>query len=317
MTQTEDLCGPFAFTTACTTFTARYTQDFENAGALPVCWSQGGDEDWRFDNTGAGNHIGADGAIKGSITSGGYFAWVDDSTPDAVNAELLSALVDVSGLTIPALSFYEISDNKGFVSATLEVSDWYVATCNTVGTYNTNTPGWEQKVIDLSGLTFTGPAQARFLIADALATTIDPPAGGTIWCWDRDDIPASGSGDLQGMTITSSDASGCITFVFTSDGSVQREGWEAIVSCDMLNVNQFDATTAFTYYPNPVKNELTLNAKNAIKNVVVLSMLGQEVLVIATNAVNSTINMNKLSQGAYFVKVTIGNVTETIRVIKR
>jgi len=67
--------------------------------------------------------------------------------------------------------------------------------------------------------------------ADATATTFDPPAGGTIWCWDRDDATPSGSGDLQGMQIISTDASGCLTFVFTSDGSVTREGWEAAVTC--------------------------------------------------------------------------------------
>ncbi len=67
--------------------------------------------------------------------------------------------------------------------------------------------------------------------ADNTASTIDPPGGGTIWCWDRNDSPAAGTGDLQGMTITSTDPSGCITFVFTSDGSVTRSGWEAVVSC--------------------------------------------------------------------------------------
>ncbi|MGB5980784.1 MAG: fibronectin type III domain-containing protein [Nonlabens sp.] len=68
--------------------------------------------------------------------------------------------------------------------------------------------------------------------ADNTASTIDPPGGGTIWCWDRNDAPAVGSGDLQGMTITSTDPSGCITFIFTSDSSVTRPGWEAVVSCN-------------------------------------------------------------------------------------
>jgi hypothetical protein len=44
--------------------------------------------------------------------------------------------------------------------------------------------------------------------ADAMAATVDPPGGGTIWCWDENDTPAVGTGDLEGMTITSSDASG-------------------------------------------------------------------------------------------------------------
>ncbi|MGK0428461.1 MAG: subtilisin-like proprotein convertase family protein [Psychroserpens sp.] len=84
-----------------------------------------------------------------------------------------------------------------------------------------------------------------------------------------------------------------------------------------LSVNSLETENAFTYFPNPVKNELTLNAQKDIQNVAVYNMLGQEVIRTAPNTVNSTVNMNELSQGAYFVKVTIGNVTETIRVIKQ
>ncbi|MGB0880120.1 MAG: fibronectin type III domain-containing protein, partial [Polaribacter sp.] len=50
--------GPMAFTTACDTFTAPYSEDFENAGAIPNCWTMSGGEDWLFANTGSGNHIG-------------------------------------------------------------------------------------------------------------------------------------------------------------------------------------------------------------------------------------------------------------------
>ncbi|MFD2918009.1 T9SS type A sorting domain-containing protein [Psychroserpens luteus] len=153
--------------------------------------------------------------------------------------------------------------------------------------------------------------------ADATATTIDPPSGGTIWCWDRNDSPAVGTGDLQGMIITSTDASGALTFVFTSDGSVTRDGWEAVVSCNTLNVNQFEDSTAFTYFPNPVKNTLTLNAQNEMSNVSVINMLGQEVLTMSPNNVDSVIDMSELQLGVYFVNVTINNTTETIRVIKQ
>ena len=30
--------GPFSFATACTSFTAPYTETFDNAGAIPNCW---------------------------------------------------------------------------------------------------------------------------------------------------------------------------------------------------------------------------------------------------------------------------------------
>ncbi|WP_299122378.1 choice-of-anchor J domain-containing protein [uncultured Winogradskyella sp.] len=159
--------GPLTFTTACTTFTAPYTEDFESAGALPSCWTLGGDDVWEFTDTGA-EHIGDAGTLTGNTASDGFFAWLDDSDPTATNASLISPFVDVTGLTTPALSFYEVSNNEGAnPNATLTVEVWDGAAWNVMGTYNTNTAGWELKVIDLSGLTFTGDAQARFLVADS------------------------------------------------------------------------------------------------------------------------------------------------------
>ncbi len=75
--------------------------------------------------------------------------------------------------------------------------------------------------------------------------------------------------------------------------------------------------TGFTYFPNPVKNTLSLSAQNAIQNVSVYNMLGQEVLRTAPNTVTSEVNMSGLQAGAYFVKVTINDTTETVRIIKQ
>lgn len=152
---------------------------------------------------------------------------------------------------------------------------------------------------------------------DNTAPTIDPPGGGTIWCWDRNDTPAAGTGDLQGMMITSTDPTGCVTFVFTSDGSVQRPGWVANVFCNSLSIDDIQDEAAFTYYPNPVQNTLTFNAQNIIENITMYNMLGQEVLRATPNTVNSELDMSNLQDGAYFVKVTIANVTKTVKVIKQ
>ena len=45
-------------------------------------------------------------------------------------------------------------------------------------------------------------------------------------------------------------------------------------------------------------------------------MLGQQVLEKMPNAVNSELDLSGLQTGTYFVKVTIGGVVKTIRVIK-
>lgn len=84
-----------------------------------------------------------------------------------------------------------------------------------------------------------------------------------------------------------------------------------------LSTPSFENNSSFSYFPNPVKNTLTLNAQNTIENVTMYNMLGQEVLRATPNAVNSELNMSNLQDGAYFVKVTIANVTKTIKVIKQ
>ncbi len=90
--------------------------------------------------------------------------------------------------------------------------------------------------------------------------TINPPSAGTEWCWDRNDPTPTGTGDLNGMTITSSDVSGCLIFVFQSDGFFTRSGWEATITCGpadpcppvfnlvTTNITDASATVYFDYF---------------------------------------------------------------------
>ncbi|MFL0354426.1 T9SS type A sorting domain-containing protein [Xanthomarina sp. GH4-25] len=90
-----------------------------------------------------------------------------------------------------------------------------------------------------------------------------------------------------------------------------------VITLAPLSTTDFNIDSAFTYYPNPVNNSLTLNAQKDIQNVAVYNMLGQEVLRTAPNTVNSEVDMSNLQPGAYFVKVTVENATKTIKVIKK
>ena len=84
-----------------------------------------------------------------------------------------------------------------------------------------------------------------------------------------------------------------------------------------LSVAELGNENALSYFPNPVKNTLTLNAQNVIDNVTVINMLGQEVMRTSPNRVDSVIDMSQLQVGTYFVRVTINNSTETVRIIKQ
>ncbi|MFD1063637.1 T9SS type A sorting domain-containing protein [Winogradskyella litorisediminis] len=84
-----------------------------------------------------------------------------------------------------------------------------------------------------------------------------------------------------------------------------------------LSTNDFDSELGFKYYPNPVKNTLTLDAQQNIDTVVMYNMLGQEVLRLSPNSVSATVDMSNLNTGAYFATVSILGNTETVRVIKQ
>ncbi|QRM90904.1 T9SS type A sorting domain-containing protein [Lacinutrix sp. WUR7] len=130
------------------------------------------------------------------------------------------------------------------------------------------------------------------------------------------DVPFVAASELNvGDSFTSTHTSGALTIVFSSDTSVVETGWEANVVCGPLSVEDY-VFAGFSYYPNPANDYLTLKAQKNMDSISVYNILGQEVLRTAPNAVNTEVNMSALQSGAYFVKVTIGNATETVRVIK-
>ncbi|MCK7590831.1 T9SS type A sorting domain-containing protein [Subsaxibacter sp. CAU 1640] len=116
---------------------------------------------------------------------------------------------------------------------------------------------------------------------------------------------------------------------FTSDGTttyyIAVGGYDSddvgnfhlAVTCVTLSVDELENPNSFTYFPNPVNDELNLKAQSNIQNVSIYNMLGQEVLRTAPNSLESNVDMSQLQEGAYFVKVTINNATETVRVIKQ
>ncbi|NNE32872.1 MAG: T9SS type A sorting domain-containing protein [Winogradskyella sp.] len=167
----SEWAGPFEFVTDCVVFDAPVTETFEEGGSRPLCWTDTGAEDWKYANDG-GDHVGNGGTITGTTASGGYYAYADASGTEA-DAVLLSPMVNVSTLTTPALSFYLISDSEDSANSQLDVEVWDGAAWNNLVIYNSNTSGWELQIIDLSGLTITGPVQARFTFTEPIPGDFD------------------------------------------------------------------------------------------------------------------------------------------------
>lgn len=84
----------------------------------------------------------------------------------------------------------------------------------------------------------------------------------------------------------------------------------------VLGTESFDFAN-LTYYPNPVKDVLTIKHTSDITAVTVHNMLGQQVLYKEVNATEAGIDMAVLADGTYIVNVTAGSAVKTIRVVKK
>ena len=83
----------------------------------------------------------------------------------------------------------------------------------------------------------------------------------------------------------------------------------------ILNNSSF-AFSNLNYFPNPVKNTLTISNGTLIESVAISSILGQQILTQKVNDLETEINLSSLSNGIYFVKVVCDGAEKTIKIIK-
>lgn len=72
----------------------------------------------------------------------------------------------------------------------------------------------------------------------------------------------------------------------------------------------------FSFYPNPVKDNLSLSASESIEHIEIYSILGQQVLVKELNMTKANLDISNLTEGAYIIKATINGAVGTYKFIK-
>ena len=84
-----------------------------------------------------------------------------------------------------------------------------------------------------------------------------------------------------------------------------------------LGVEDLKLSEGFTAYPNPVIDELTISAKNEIKSLSIINMLGQTIRTVTPNSRNYQLDLSDLTAGIYFVKALVNNTEGTFRIVKK
>jgi len=69
-------------------------------------------------------------------------------------------------------------------------------------------------------------------------------------------------------------------------------------------------------YPNPVVSQLNIEVSEVINQVDIFNILGQVVLTIEGNSNKMNIDVSSLTAGTYMARVTSGNASKTIKLIK-
>ena len=87
------------------------------------------------------------------------------------------------------------------------------------------------------------------------------------------------------------------------------------LSCTTAGLDDL-SSNLFTYFPNPVNNQLSIRAQKNVDEITVYNMIGQVVLRQMPNSLETMVDMAEIQTGAYFVQVSIDNSIETVRILK-
>jgi len=157
---------------------------------------------------------------------------------------------------------------------------------------------------DSTGATWVYPENQWFpvtIVFDLSATTYQMSVDGVLA--HPSPVPFAADNTLGGIDFFSVNANN----LYNIDDVLFVDG--------VLSTESFDKTS-FSVYPNPVKNILNVKTREAVNKISVYNVLGKLVHSSTPNSISPTVNMAAFKSGVYFVEVTIGNATKTVKVIR-
>lgn len=85
---------------------------------------------------------------------------------------------------------------------------------------------------------------------------------------------------------------------------------------NLLSVDDFEQNS-YVVYPNPAANQVSINAPTLIKEVKVMNILGQEIMVLNPDSSQVQIDISTFASGNYLLSISDENTTQVKRLIKK
>lgn len=131
------------------------------------------------------------------------------------------------------------------------------------------------------------------------------------------DSNIGGNDIVEAATFTS--VNGTTYYINIGHPSGTIDGPEGIfdlsITSTVLSIEDIIAK-GFSYYPNPVKDILKMNANEPINQISVYSILGREIRTINKSNLNAEVDFSTLPSGTYFVRAVVGSSSGAFKIIK-
>ncbi|MCB0456111.1 MAG: T9SS type A sorting domain-containing protein [Flavobacteriaceae bacterium] len=105
--------------------------------------------------------------------------------------------------------------------------------------------------------------------------------------------------------------------IYTEDGTAfpVNSEYDLIIYDDGLGTQE-TTLQQVAAFPNPAENFITITTENQITQIEIFNILGQTVKVVEGNSNTMTVDISSLNSGTYMAKVSSGNASKTIKLIK-
>lgn len=161
--------------------------------------------------------------------------------------------------------------------------------------------------VNISPLPISGDTLTCLGATDTLA---DATPGGT---WSSSSI-ATATIDASGYVTPVTPGTSTISYSIPDGCAARLPVTVSTLSCKSLTgVPETERNNAISIYPNPVHDEVNVDAIDKIHSVIITGILGQTVYSQACNAEKVFINVASLPQGIYLIKI---NGTEVRKFVK-
>jgi hypothetical protein len=173
------------------------------------------------------------------------------------------------------------------------------------------------------GLTVWNSTNASVLGADDYVALLVTEDGGANWTelqrWDST-TTISETGE-QNPEIVLTGYGDTVQFAFYAFSDTSNEDNDFFIDNfrileDTALSNDDETIEGFKLYPRIVQQYLNYSAQENVERISIYNLIGQEVMNVKPNVTSSHLDLSTLRGGIYLVKVQVGNVTQTFKVIK-